>query len=71
MKKKGPPPETETFIIGPSCCGSFSSGKDLCSYCVVKGLYKSAICFTPPTVGKKGADYEEELCMFDIDGAQT
>ncbi|MBR2392216.1 MAG: hypothetical protein IKA93_01405 [Elusimicrobiaceae bacterium] len=71
MRKKGPPPEVETFIVGPSCCGSFSTGKDLCHQCIAKGLYKSAICFTPPALSKNGADHEEDFLQLFDNGAKT
>ena len=51
-----PPVQIDTAAIGPTCCGHFATGKTLCAHCVTNGLYKNAICFTKPSVGK-GADY--------------
>ncbi len=40
--------EIDTYAIGPSVCKNFTN-KDLCHYCVAKGMYSNSICFARPT----------------------
>jgi len=54
-----PTVQIDTATIGPTCCANFTKGKTICDHCVANGMYKNAICFAKPTVGK-GADYETQ-----------
>jgi|GEM_PF-2904570 len=47
-RKVKPTQEIDTYAIGPSVCKHFTN-KDLCHYCVAKGLYSTSICFVRPT----------------------
>lgn len=51
--------QIDADVIGPTCCGRYQAQKTLCMHCVANGMYRNAICFTKPTVGK-GADYETQ-----------
>lgn len=46
--KKSRESEIDTFVIGPTVCKNFTN-KDLCHYCVAKGMYSNSICFARPT----------------------
>lgn len=48
MSNKQKAQEIDTYAIGPSVCKNFTN-KDLCHYCVAKGLYSTSICFARPT----------------------
>ena len=47
MSKKNIP-DTDTFAIGPSVCKNFTN-RDVCHYCVAKGMYSTSLCFARPT----------------------
>lgn len=59
MSKKLPPTEIETFTIGPTCCGHFNAGRDLCNYCIANGMYSHALCFVRPSISQ-GTKYDEQ-----------
>jgi recombinational DNA repair protein RecR len=48
MSKKQQAQEIDTYAIGPTVCKNFTN-KDLCHFCVAKGMYSNYICFARPT----------------------
>ena len=63
MSNKQKAQEIDTYAIGPSVCKNFAN-KDLCHYCVAKGMYSTSLCFVRPTGSVAGANDEQTLRTF-------
>lgn len=58
MVKKSAP-DIDTFAIGPSVCKNFTN-RDVCHYCVAKGIYNTSLCFARPTGKINTVENEQE-----------
>ena len=68
--KKTRESEIDTFVIGPAVCKNFTN-KDLCQYCVAKGIYSNSICFARPTGSINTVKDGEARTLAEVIGGGT
>lgn len=69
-RKEKPTQEIDTYAIGPSVCKHFTN-KDLCHYCVAKGLYSTSICFARPSGSINTVKDDEARTLAEVIGGGT
>lgn len=69
-RKVKPTQEIDTYAIGPSVCKHFTN-KDLCHYCVAKGLYSTSICFARPSGSINTVKDDEARTLAKVIGGGT